>query len=116
MNGRDALRAIEVAILTAVALAMLGYLASTVRTFPHGAAEWIQRGGYKNAVGELCCGERDCVELAAGDVAITSSGYLVKSLNETVPFAEATPSPTGTYWRCYWGGKRKCFFAPPPST
>jgi hypothetical protein len=82
----------------------------------HGPAEWIQRGGYKNAVGELCCGERDCFELADADVKITAAGYFVTSINETIPFNEATPSPTGTYWRCFWGGKRKCFFAPPPNT
>ena len=79
----------------------------------HGPAEWIQRGGYKNAAGELCCGERDCFELADADVAITPSGYFIKSMKETVPFAEATPSPDGRYWRCQWGGARKCFFAPP---
>jgi hypothetical protein len=32
-----------------------------------------------------------------------------------VPFSEALPSPDGRYWRCQWGGSRKCFFAPPPS-
>jgi hypothetical protein len=81
----------------------------------HGPAEWIQQGGYKNAAGELCCGERDCFELADGDVAITAAGYLVKSVRETVPFSEALPSPDGRYWRCQWGGSRKCFFAPPSS-
>ena len=81
--------------------------------YAHGPAEWIQRGGFKNAVGELCCGERDCVELGHADVKITPAGYLIISIKETVPFSEATPSPTGTYWRCFWGGKRKCFFAPP---
>ena len=59
----------------------------------HGPAEWIQRGGYINAVGQLCCGERDCAELASTDVKITEAGYLIVSLNETVPFSEATPSP-----------------------
>jgi len=82
----------------------------------HGPAEWIQRGGYKNAAGELCCGERDCFELSDTDVKITSVGYYVVSTKETIPFSEATPSPTGTYWRCQWGGQRKCFFAPPGST
>ena len=43
----------------------------------HGPAEWIQRGGYKNALGELCCGERDCFELADADVKITPAGYFV---------------------------------------
>ncbi len=94
-----------------------GVFAVTMLSLPlayaHGPAEWIQRGGFKNAVGELCCGERDCVEIGSADVKITSTGYFIASIKETVPFAEATPSPTGTYWRCYWGGKRKCFFAPP---
>jgi len=84
--------------------------------YAHGPAEWIQRGGFKNAVGELCCGERDCAELSSADVKVTPAGYLILSTRETVPFDEATPSPTGTYWRCYWGGKRKCFFAPPGTT
>lgn len=82
----------------------------------HGPASWIQDGKYKNAAGDLCCGERDCFELSDADIQITPAGYLIKSINETVPFDEATPSPDGKYWRCYWGGKRKCFFAPPPAT
>ena len=40
--------------LTAVAMLSLQL------AYAHGPAEWIQRGGYKNAAGELCCGERDC--------------------------------------------------------
>ena len=82
----------------------------------HGPAEWIQRGGYKNSAGELCCGERDCFELSSSDVTITPAGYFIKSMRETVPFDEAQPSPTGSYWRCQWGGRRKCFFAPPGQT
>jgi len=77
----------------------------------HGPAEWIQRGAYKNAVGELCCGERDCGEIAADDVKAVPGGYLIKSRNEFIPHSEAQPSPGG-YWRCEWGGQRKCFFAP----
>lgn len=88
----------------------------SVKAHAHGPAEWIERGGYKNAVGELCCGERDCFELADEDVAVTASGYFVKSMKETIPFNEATPSPDGRYWRCQWGGARKCFFAPPGQT
>ena len=82
----------------------------------HDAASWIQRDGYKNGAGELCCGERDCFELADGDVRVTPAGYLIASTREIVPFDQATPSPDGRYWRCAWGGKRKCFFAPPGST
>ena len=81
----------------------------------HGPAQWIQDGGYRNAVGELCCGERDCFELSSEDVRVTSAGYFVLSIRETVPFSEALPSPDGRFWRCQWGGARKCFFAPPPS-
>ena len=84
--------------------------------YAHGPAEWIQRGNFKNAAGELCCGERDCFELTEADVRITAAGYYVISIKETIPFSEATPSPTGTYWRCQWGGSRKCFFAPPSQT
>jgi hypothetical protein len=98
-------------LLAGVAVLMLLSLAQA-----HGPAEWIQRGGYKNALGELCCGERDCFELTDADVKVTPAGYFVVATKETIPFDEATPSPTGTYWRCYWGGKRKCFFAPPGST
>ena len=45
--------------------------------YAHGPAEWIQRGGFKNAAGELCCGERDCFELTDADVKITPAGYFV---------------------------------------
>ena len=51
----------------------------------HGAAQWIQDGRYKNAVGDLCCGERDCSELADGDVSVTPGGFLIKSLNGSHP-------------------------------
>jgi len=97
-------------------LILASLLLGVVSAIAHGPAEWIQRGAYRNAVGELCCGERDCAELADGDVEITSAGYLVISLKEIIPFNEAQPSPDGRYWRCQWGGMRKCFFAPPPST
>jgi len=97
-------------VLVAVLVAATFSLASA-----HGPAEWIQRGGYRNAVGELCCGERDCFELAGDDVGVTASGYYVRSTRETIPFSEAQPSPDGSFWRCQWGGTRKCFFAPPPS-
>ena len=97
-------------------LAALMGTASLSLASAHGPAEWIQQGGYRNAVGELCCGERDCLELADVDVSVTAAGYFVKSVRETVPYSEALPSPDGHYWRCHWGGARKCFFAPPGST
>ena len=63
--------------LTAVAMLSLQL------AYAHGPAEWIQRGGFKNAAGELCCGERDCFELTDADVKITSAGYYVVSIKET---------------------------------
>jgi len=94
-------------------LAALMAIATLSLASAHGPAEWIERGGYKNAAGELCCGERDCVELADADVTVTARGYFVRSVRETVPYNEALPSPDGHYWRCQWDGVRKCFFAPP---
>ena len=101
--------------VTRLTLAALAVTATLSLASAHGPAEWIQRGGYKNAAGELCCGERDCFELTSSDVSVTAAGYFVHSTKETVPFSEALPSPDGNYWRCQWGGTRKCFFAPPSS-
>ena len=101
--------------VTRVTLSAILIAATLSLASAHGPAEWIQRGGYRNAAGELCCGDRDCFEIAVDDVSITGSGYFVRSIRETVPFSEALPSPDGHYWRCQWGGMRKCFFAPPPS-
>lgn len=99
--------------MTRTTAAILALIA--LPAFAHGPADWINRGGYRNAAGDLCCGERDCFELSPDDVRITAAGYVIRSTGETVPFDEAQPSPTGTYWRCQWGGQRKCFFAPPGS-
>ena len=98
-------------LLAAVLVAATRSLATA-----HGPAEWIQRGGFRNAAGELCCGERDCAEISGDDVSITGAGYFVRSIRETVPFSEAQPSPDGAYWRCKRpDGTRRCFFAPPPT-
>ncbi len=103
-----------------VSALLLALLPSIV--LAHGPAEWIQRGAYKNRIGELCCGERDCAELADEDVKVTAAGYRVTlhrpggDVFEIVPYAEAQPSPDGKFWRCEWGGERKCFFAPPPGS
>jgi len=90
------------------------FLALTFSAKAHGPAKWIEDGGYKNALGELCCGEKDCFEIAPEGVLIEPSGYTIKPTGEKIPLHEASPSPGG-YWACYWGGKRKCFFAPLPS-
>ena len=96
--------------MTRVFLAAILLCLSTMAR-AHGPAEWIQHGDYRNAAGELYCGEHDCIELAEGDVQVVPHGFFIKSLNEFVPYEEAQPSPGG-YRRCAWGGSRKCFFAP----
>lgn len=102
-------------IMVCVVLAVLfmAAMASASKVRAHDSAQWIQDGNYKNEVGELCCGKRDCFELPSDDVKVTAQGYYIISIKENVPFSESSPSPTGTYWRCQWGGMRKCFFAPP---
>jgi len=97
-------------------LAPLTLLATLTFAQGHGPAQWIADGRIRNAAGDLCCGERDCRELSDTDIGVTANGYLVKSLNEIVPYREAQPSPDGRYWRCAWGGTRKCFFAPPTAS
>jgi len=82
----------------------------------HDDAQWIADGNYKNAAGQLCCGPSDCRQVPAADVAPTVGGYWIKSLGELVLYHQAQPSPNGAYWRCFWGGERKCFFAPPPNS
>jgi hypothetical protein len=79
----------------------------------HGDADWINQGGFRNAAGELCCGERDCVVVHAQHVTLPEPGYRVFETGELVPERDAQPSPDGQFWRCQWGGMRKCFFAPP---
>lgn len=92
----------------------------------HDDADWIRQGGYRNGANELCCGPRDCAAIPASAVKVTAAGYrvnvpgyasphglgLIGAINETVPYSDALPSPDGGYWRCAWGGKRRCFFAP----
>src|SRR3990172_12978841 len=68
----------------------------------------------KNAAGEWCCGEGDCLEVEP--VRATENGYLVMVTGETVPYSEVQPSQDGKFWRCKRpDGTRRCFFAPPPS-
>lgn len=76
---------------------------------------WISQGGLRNAAGEFCCGTGDC-DVLDYVPRVTAAGYLLKS-GEVVPFAEAQPSPDGTYVRCHrYDGTRRCFFAPPPNS
>jgi hypothetical protein len=88
----------------------------------HGPAKWVQDGNYKNAVGELCCG---------GTVDRVPGGYQVDAVftgrnragaefsfpvKGFIADEHATPSPTGDYWACSWGGQVKCFFVVLPGS
>jgi hypothetical protein len=75
---------------------------------------WINRGGYRNSVGEWCCGENDC-ELS-DQIATTGKGWVVGG-TEFIPFEEATPSPDGKIWICRRPDHtRRCVFGPPPGS
>ena len=90
-------------------------LAFSTLALAHGDADWIMRGQHRNAAGEWCCGENDCVVTTAQTVSLPAPGYRLPS-GEFVPQAEAQPSPDGQFWRCSRpDGTRRCFFAPPPN-
>jgi hypothetical protein len=81
---------------------------------------WINRGGYKNAGGEWCCGEGDCFVVHPGDVKATPVGYQLIN-GEVIPYRETLPSQPDhkgaiNYVRCMRpDGSRRCFFAPQPA-
>ncbi len=75
---------------------------------------WINKGGYRNAAGEWCCGEYDCE--SPEQIASTGLGWVVNGV-EFVPYSEATPSPDGKVWICRRADKtRRCVFGPPPNS
>jgi len=75
---------------------------------------WISKGGYRNSVGEWCCGANDCE--SPEQVLAGGMGWVVNG-TEHVPYSEATPSPDGKIWICRRPDKtRRCVFGPPPGT
>jgi hypothetical protein len=97
-----------------LALALASFLFIAADSAAHDS--WISRGGLRNGAGEWCCGEGDCFVIPSQSVRLASDGYHLFEV-ETVPFAEAQPSPDGAFWRCKRpDGSRRCFFAPPPNT
>ena len=110
--------------LARCALVFAGLVLVIPDTLAHDS--WISRGGHRNAAGEWCCGEGDCFVVPKERIMMTGEGYVIihgplagigPSMYESVPFAEAQPSPDGEFWRCKRpDGSRRCFFAPPPST
>jgi len=99
-------------LLVLVALVLLA-VGSPAFTHDH----WISKGAYRNPAGEWCCGAGDCFSISGETVTVSAAGYVLRELNEVVPYTEAQPSPDGAYWRCKRpDGTRRCFFAPPPNS
>jgi len=119
---------------------ILGGLVLTGHT-SYGHDLWISDTAQRNPAGEWCCGKMDCGILSNNSVTPVEGGYAINGtmfvvgskktypVREFVPNAEAQPSPDGAYWRCATyleptqydkavepGGKRRCFFFPPPNT
>jgi len=101
---------------------LLAALAATALLAPalsHESA--IGGGGPRNGGGEGCCDMRDCPIVPKADVIAEGQWYTLLSRDrngapdiwETIPLAEARPSPDGEYRRCARAdGSRRCFFAP----
>ncbi|MBV8839555.1 MAG: hypothetical protein JO000_23725 [Alphaproteobacteria bacterium] len=87
-------------------------LFSASAAFAHDS--WINRGGFKNAVGEWCCGDNDCK--SPDRISSNGKGWVIDGA-EFVPYDEATPSPDGKLWICRRPDKtRRCVFGPPPGS
>jgi hypothetical protein len=78
----------------------------------HGDYDWINKGKYRSAAGELCCGVDDCYQVAPERVQQNSGGYSLPDHDVDVPAKQAIPSEDGKYWICKVGARMRCFFAP----
>ncbi len=113
---RACLAMFAVIAMTLALLLAIAALAAPARA--HGDADWINKGGYRNAAGELCCGKNDCFELAPARVLVTPRGYELldepsgNGSHMIVPHEERQVSEDGKYWLCKVGFRRRCFFAP----
>ncbi|HKS86552.1 MAG TPA: hypothetical protein VJR71_13810 [Pseudolabrys sp.] len=74
---------------------------------------WINRGAFKNAAGEWCCGDYDCKSYTR--TSSTATGWMIDG--ELVPFDEAMPvaPPDGQLTICRRpDGTRRCVFGLKP--
>ena len=93
-------------------MVILGVIA--IPPIGHAHDSWINKGGYRNAAGEWCCGDYDCE--SPEQIASTGLGWVINGV-EFVPFNEASPSPDGKVWICRRSDKtRRCVFGPPPNS
>jgi hypothetical protein len=85
---------------------------SSSAAFAHDS--WINRGAFKNAGGEWCCGDYDCKSYTMAKS--TATGWMIN--DELVPFDEAmpVPPPDGQLTICRRAdGTRRCVFGLKPS-
>ena len=100
-------------IACGVILIAMALMAATARG--HGNAAWIDAGGYVNASGTKCCGERDCgivPDGAAWEVSI--GGQIAVQLPNraavvTINRIYTAAGPDGHSWACTTG----CMFRVP---
>ena len=126
----------EANMLRILLSSLLLFVVPSFAVFAHDV--WINRGTYKNAAGEWCCGARDCGVVSPSAVKAGIGGYSLRGtvtygkvvtgneadgptrqeyVNEVVPYSQSLPSPDGAYWRCKRpDGSPRCFFAPPPGS
>lgn len=125
MNKRIIYVVLDWLLVIVLATAATIIIFSTVaRSHEH----WINKGGYRGADGQQCCGEQDCYTIVNVDVTENNGGFHVRttfirlrnfsltSYVDFIPYAEATPSEDREYHVClkFQDGKpvRRCFFAP----
>ncbi|HVY56776.1 MAG TPA: hypothetical protein VHA77_02905 [Xanthobacteraceae bacterium] len=98
----------------AAALASAAVTCAALASSASAHDSWINRGAYRNSVGEWCCGENDCE--SPSQVTTNGRGWVVNG-SEFVPYEEASPSPDGKVWICRRPDKtRRCVFGPPPGS
>lgn len=85
-----------------IAIAAAALTAMTSAAFAHGAAIWIQNGGYTAKDGKGCCGPDDCHMEMSQDVIPIDAGWLVKSTSQSFHYGDADvfPSIDAHYWTC----------------
>lgn len=98
-------------IILALAL-IAALLLLPVLALGHGAASWIQDGGYVDQHGVHCCGEHDCEIAKPGELRAIPGGWLHVPTGTTIPTDKpgVYPSIDQELWRCVRGGELKCVF------
>jgi len=99
-------------MLRPLVLALACAMALAPQAQAHGDYDWINKGGYRSASGDHCCGKDDCFRLDAKEVEQERDGIRVPSHGVTVPYSQVQRSEDQHYWICRTSAKMRCFFAP----